>query len=90
MNKAACLLAALLLTGCGNRETTATHSAVPAAALTNAATAHQPPPSDSFGSAAVDVITQRRTIEVGKKAKATIDAAAAKENNELEAVLNEK
>ena len=86
MNKAMCLLAALLLAGCGNRETPVAPPTPTAA--TNAAVQHSQP-EPGFGSAAVDVITQRNKIEAGRKAKATLEAAAASENKEIEAVLNE-
>ena len=44
-------------------------------------------PKGTVGSAVVDVITQRSSIEAGKKAKATIESVAAKENKDLEEAL---
>ncbi len=90
MIKSACLLAVLLLTGC--REQNADQPPAPASRNPPAAatTAVQPARyGQSFGSAAVDVITERNKIEAGLKAKAQINAAAARENKEIEAVLNE-
>ena len=75
MNKWMVILASALLAGCGKPETP-----TPPPAPTNTA--------PSFGHSAVDVITQRDKIQAGKQAKAAIDTATAKEEKDLEEVLN--
>lgn len=97
------LLVAMILAGCG-RESPKPEPAGPkgAPSLQTSRPAPQPelsavpaptnlPPdrSQSLGAAAVDVITQRNTIEAGRRAKAQIDAVTNKEQKEIEAVLKE-
>ena len=81
MNKWMVLLASTLLAGCGNPQPPAPSGPAPTNAVAQ--------PAPSFGSAAVDVFTQRDKIEAGKRAKATVEAVSAKEQKDLEAVMNE-
>jgi hypothetical protein len=58
----------------------------PATPVKPAAAAEKPA---TLGSAVADVITQRDKIEAGKRAKAVIEATAAKENKDLEEALQQ-
>jgi hypothetical protein len=87
MTKGMLILASVLLAGCGNQASSPLPAPPPQGA-TNLSTVQ--PAEPGFGSAAVDVITQRSKVEAGKQAKATLEAAAARENKEMDAVLNEK
>ncbi|MFO7535233.1 MAG: hypothetical protein R6X19_06065 [Kiritimatiellia bacterium] len=78
------LLIAILAAGC-RRDVPAPQTA--ANATRPAAVATNPPAGQSVGSAVVDVLTQRSTIEAGRRAKVQIEAAAAKENKDLEEAL---
>lgn len=80
------LLFAVLAAGCRRDvpppQTTANAPKPAAVAVTNR------PAGQSIGSAIGDVITQRPAIEAGRRAKAQIESAAAKENKAIEEALN--
>ena len=104
MKKWTLFLATMLLAGCG-RESAKPEPAGPPGSpslqtsrpspqpeLSAVPTATNIPPAQpgqSIGGAAVDVITQRSTIEAGLRAKAQINAVTNKEQKEIDAVLKE-
>jgi hypothetical protein len=105
MHKYIGLILISFFTGCSRQEPVAPATQKEAPAIQTARPAPQPslkesppaitnlseaqPAGQGIGGAVVDVITERNKIEAGRKAKATVDAAAAKENKDIDAVINE-
>jgi hypothetical protein len=81
------LLGAALLAGC-RQEPVLTPTDKPIE-KPQAAAAPAKPAAPTVGSTVADMITQRNTIDAGKRAKATINAAASKENKDIEDALKQ-
>jgi hypothetical protein len=81
-------LGATLLAGC-RQAPVPTPADKPIAKPQAAAAAPAKPAAPTVGSAVVDVITQRDKIEAGKRAKATLEAAASRENKDIEDALKQ-
>ncbi len=82
------LLGAALLAGC-RQEPALTPTDKPIEKPQAAAAAPDKPAAPTVGSTVADMITQRNTIDAGKRAKATINAAASKENKDIEDALKQ-